>query len=78
MHKALIILAFALLAAPASAQVAQRDRLLGARFDNDIRANNEAMSRRFSGPNHQIDGQNTRMRERLNSSKNSGLRRLER
>ncbi len=77
MHKALIILAFALLAAPASAQVAQRDRL-GARFDNDIRANNEAMSRRFSGPNHRIDAQNTRMRERLNSSKNSGLRRLER
>ncbi len=77
MLKALIILTLALAAAPAGAQVAQRDRL-GARFENDIRANNEAMSRRFSGPNHRIDAQNTRMRERLNSSKDSGLRRLER
>ena len=73
MHRALIILALAIATAPAGAQVAQRDRL-GARFDNDIRANNEAMSRRFSGPNHQIDVQNTKMRERLNS-KDSGLRR---
>jgi hypothetical protein len=74
MYKVLIILALGLAAAPVGAQVAQRDRL-GARFDNDIRANNEAMSRRFSGTNHQIEAQNTKMRDRLNSSKDSGLRR---
>ncbi len=74
MHKVWIIVASALAATSVHAQVAQRDRL-GARFENDIRANNEAMSRKFSGPNHQINSQNTRMRERLNSSKDSGLRR---
>ena len=76
MRKTLIVLTLVLTAAPAAAQVVQRDRL-GARFDNDIRSNNEAMSRRFNGPNHQIDDQNTRLRERLNSTRDgSRLRRL--
>jgi hypothetical protein len=76
MHKVLIILALVLTTAPAAAQAVQRDRL-GTRFDNDIRANNEAMSRRFSGPNTQVDEQNTRMRERLNATRDgSRLRRL--
>lgn len=76
MHKTLIVLALvALSAAPAVAQVTQRDRI-GTRFDNDIRSNNETMSRRFSGPNHQIDDQNIRLRERLNATNGSGLRRL--
>jgi hypothetical protein len=79
MHKVWIIVASALAATSVAAtsvhaQVAHRDRL-GTRFENDIRANNEAMSRKFSGPNHRIDAQNTRMRERLNFSKDSGLRR---
>lgn len=70
----LIILAFAFAAVPAWAQVAQRDRL-GSRFDNDIRSNNEALSRRFSGPNDRIETDNRRIRERLNTSKTGGLRR---
>lgn len=73
MHKGLIIAVFALVGTSAEAQVAQRDRL-GARFENDIRANNEAMSRRFSGPNPHVERQNTQMRERLNATKGSGLR----
>jgi hypothetical protein len=73
MHKALIIAVFALVATSAEAQVAQRDRL-GVRFENDIRSNNEAMSRRFSGSNNHVETQNTRMRERLNATKDSGLR----
>jgi hypothetical protein len=32
------------------------------------------MSRRFSGPNNHVETQNTRMRERLNATKDSGLR----
>lgn len=70
-----IVLTLLVASAPAAAQVAQRDRL-GARFDSDIRAANEAMSRRFSGPNHQIDAHNTRLRERLNATNGSRLRRL--
>jgi hypothetical protein len=74
MGRSLIMLLLVFATVPAAAQVAQRDRA-GVRFENDIRANNEAMSRKFSGSNQQIDGQNTRMRERLNSSKGSALRR---
>ena len=73
MRTALIIAALVVSATSAGAQVAQRDRL-GTRFDNDIRANSESMSRKFSGPSYQIDSQNTRMRERLNSSRSGGLR----
>jgi hypothetical protein len=69
-----IIAALVVAATSAQAQTAHRDRL-GTRFDNDIRANNEAMSRRFSGPNDHVTTQNTRMRERLNSSRDTGLRR---
>jgi hypothetical protein len=72
--KVLIVLAVSFATTSAGGQVAQRDRA-GARFENDIRANNETMSRRFSGPSQQIDTQNTRMRERLNSSNTSRLRR---
>ena len=72
--RAVIVLALAIAAVPAGAQVAQRDRP-GARFDNDVRANSEALSRRFSGPNHRIETDNSRMRERLNNSKTGGLRR---
>jgi hypothetical protein len=76
MRKTLIVLTLVLTTAPAWAQAVQRDRL-GTRFDNDIRANNEAMSRRFSGPNSQVDEQNTRMRERLNATRDgSRLRRV--
>lgn len=73
MHNVLLIAVLALVATSAEAQIAQRDRL-GTRFENDIRANNEAMSRRFSGPNNQVETQNTRLRERLNSSRGSSLR----
>ena len=72
--RAVIVLALAFAAVPAWAQVAQRDRL-GTRFDNDIRANNEALSRRFSGANHRIETDNSRLRERLYTSKTGGLRR---
>jgi hypothetical protein len=71
MRKTLMIAALALIATSAEAQIAHRDRL-GTRFENDIRANNEAMSRRFSGPGRQVETQNTRMRERLNATKGSG------
>jgi hypothetical protein len=67
-----MIAVLALVATSAEAQIAHRDRL-GTRFENDIRANNEAMSRRFSGPSNHVDTQNARMRERLNSTRNSGL-----
>jgi hypothetical protein len=73
MPKILIVAVLALVATSAEAQIAHRDRL-GTRFENDIRANNEAMSRRFSGPNNQVETQNARMRERLNSTKDSSLR----
>ena len=71
--RTLIIAVLALVVTAAEAQIAHRDRL-GTRFENDIRANNEAMSRKFSGPNNQVETQNTRMRERLNATKGSGLR----
>ena len=71
--RTLMIGMLALVATCAEAQIVHRDRL-GTRFENDIRANNEAMSRRFSGPNNQVETQNTRMRERLNATKGTGLR----
>ena len=74
MRKVFIIAALVFAAASAEAQVAHRDRV-GTRFNDDIRANNEAMSRRFSGPSNQVETQNTRMRERLHGTHNSGLRR---
>jgi hypothetical protein len=73
MRTVLLTIALFLATAAAEAQVAPRDRL-GTRFDNDIRANSESMRRRFSSPTNQIEGQNTRMRERLNS-KDAGQRR---
>ena len=71
--RTLMISILALVATCAEAQIAHRDRL-GTRFENDIRANNEALSRKFSGPNNQVETQNTRMRERLNATKGTGLR----
>jgi len=73
MHKALMIAVLGLVVAPAQAQIAQRDRL-DTRFENDIRANNDAMRRKFSGPSYHVETQNARMRERLNATKGSGLR----
>lgn len=74
MRLVLLTIVLLLATAAAEAQVAPRDRL-GTRFDNDIRANNESMRLRFSSPTNQVEGQNARMRERLNSSKDTGLRR---
>ena len=71
--RTLMISILALVATCAETQIAHRD-LPGTRFENDIRANNEALSRRFSGPNNQVETQNTRMRERLNATKGTGLR----
>jgi hypothetical protein len=76
MARIFIVVALVLAAAPAAAQLGQRDRTT-TRFENDIRSNNEAMSRRFNGRSYEIDTQNTRLRERLNTTRGgSGLRRL--
>ena len=70
MRMTLIIAALVVATASAQAWTPERDRI-GQRFDSDIRANTEAMSKRFSGPNNQIETQNNRLRERLNSTKDS-------
>jgi hypothetical protein len=74
MRSLFIIAALIVSVTSAQAQIAHRDRM-GTRFYNDIRANNEAMSRRFSSPGDHVATQNTRMRERLNSPRETGLRR---
>lgn len=70
MRMTLIIAALVVATASAQAWTPERDRI-ERRFENDIRANTDSMSRRFSGRSYQIDTYNSRLRERLNSTKDS-------
>jgi hypothetical protein len=70
MRIVLIIAALVVATTSAHAWTPERDRI-ERRFENDIRANNESMSRRFSGRGYSIDTQNKALRERLNSTKDS-------
>jgi hypothetical protein len=72
MRITLIVAALVLTMPYADAQIGRRDRIEH-RFENDIRANKDAMSRRFSGPSNRIETQNARLRERLNAKRSSGV-----
>lgn len=73
MRMALIMAALVATTASAYAGTLERNRI-ERRFENDIRTNNESMSRRFNGRSYHIETQNKALRERLNSTKDSPLR----
>ena len=70
MHMALVMAALVVTTASASAGTPEHNRI-DRRFENDIRTNNESMSRQFNGRSYQIETQNKALRERLNSTKDS-------
>jgi hypothetical protein len=70
MRLTIVLVAFFALIASAEAYTS-RDRI-ERRFDQDIRSGNEAMRSRFGDRSNRIDQENTRLRERLNTSKGTG------